>query len=103
MMVALGLEQMLEYLGHRVVASAAGLEQAQHSARRDSIDLAILDVNLKGKRSYPVAEILAERGIPFMFSTGYDAARLPSPYRDAVVLQKPFGLDALRSAIESML
>ncbi|HYE50011.1 MAG TPA: two-component system response regulator protein-glutamate methylesterase, partial [Azospirillaceae bacterium] len=51
------------------------------------IDAAVLDVNLRGRTVYAVAEVLTERGVPFLFTTGYDRvdwdARVP-------VLRKPF-------------
>jgi hypothetical protein len=52
--------------------------------------VAILDVNINGEEVYPIAEALAARGIPFVFSTGYGKKNLPALYSDRPVLQKPF-------------
>ena len=56
----------------------------------EAIDAAVLDVNLNGQMSYPVADALAARGVPFVFSTGYNKVRLPNSYQNFPVLQKPF-------------
>ena len=62
-------------------------------------DLAILDVNLRGSQSFPVAEVLAGRGVPFLFATGYGATILKPPYNGTPTLQKPFQLDDLRQIL----
>jgi hypothetical protein len=50
--------------------------------------------------SFPVAEVLRDRGVPFVFATGYGSARLEDPWRgNAVVIKKPFALKALQEAI----
>ena len=67
------------------------------------IDVAVLDVNLNGQLSYPVADALAARGIPFVFSTGYGKDRLPDGYRSFPVLQKPFHVDELGDALTQLL
>jgi CheY-like chemotaxis protein len=89
-LVALGLENMLINLGHDLVAMVAGLSKALVVARVEALDLGILDVNIRGQESYAVADVLAARGIPVIFATGYEPARLRQPYRDGLVLQKPF-------------
>lgn len=98
-MVALGLEDMLASLGHVVVAMVAGLDRALAAAREEVVDLGILDVNLRGQETYVVADVLAGRGIPFIFATGYEPARLREPYRDGHVLQKPFRQSDLKKMI----
>jgi CheY-like chemotaxis protein len=89
-LVAMLLEDMLAELGHSVVGPVARLKKALEMAQREAIDLAILDVNINGEQAYPVAEALAARGIPFVFSTGYGKRGLPLRYRDHPTLQKPF-------------
>jgi CheY-like chemotaxis protein len=89
-LVAMLLEDMLAELGHSVVGPVARLKKALEMAQRKAIDLAILDVNINGEQAYPVAEALAARGIPFVFSTGYGKRGLPLQYRDHPTLQKPF-------------
>ena len=62
-------------------------------------DLAILDVNLRGEETYPVAEIAATHRKPVIFATGYGEQGLPEAWRDRPILQKPFDADALKDAI----
>jgi CheY-like chemotaxis protein len=63
-------------------------------------DLAMLDVNLAGENSFPVAEILARRGIPFLFATGYGIKGIAEEYRSYPVLQKPFRARDLEQALD---
>ncbi len=73
-MIAMLIEDMLGDLGHELVRVANRLEDAIAAARNESIDLAILDLNLSGVLTYPAADVLMERGIPFIFATGYGSA-----------------------------
>ena len=91
-LVAMLVEDMLADHGCQVVATAPRLEEALARAKDRSlnIDIAILDLNLAGENTFPVAEALAERGVPFAFATGYGAGGLPSEWSDRPTLQKPF-------------
>jgi CheY-like chemotaxis protein len=95
-MVALLLEDMLAELGHTVVGPVARLDKALEMAREEAFEVAFLDVNLDGEEVYPVAEVLAARGIPFIFVTGYSRPGLRAPYGDRPTLQKPFRRHDLR-------
>ena len=77
-MVAWLLEDMLADLGCAVVGPAARVNQALAMLDAEAIDAAVLDVNLNGQMSYPVADALAARGVPFVFSTGYNKDSLPN-------------------------
>lgn len=98
-LVALMIEDMLQDLGCEIVALASRLKEAREIAAIASIDLAVLDVNLAGERSFPVAEILRDRGVPFMFSTGYGTAGLPAEFSKCPVLSKPFSAKALQETL----
>ena len=63
------------------------------------IDLAVLDINLRGALIYPVAEELRRRRIPFVFATGYDRSAIPAEYRDVPRWEKPFDLAELVRAL----
>jgi CheY-like chemotaxis protein len=101
-MIRMLLEDMLADLGYGVAASAGGLEEAIALARDSDFDLAILDVNLNGHSVYPVADVLEQRGVPFVFSTGYGERGLPEPYRGRPTLQKPFQLENLDKALATI-
>jgi CheY-like chemotaxis protein len=89
-MVAWLLQDMLTDLGCTVVGPAARIAEALTIIDVEAIDAAVLDVNLNGELSYPVADALRARGIPFAFSTGYHKASVWDGYREQAVLQKPY-------------
>jgi len=97
--VAMLIEDMLEDLGCRVVASAASIASAHEAACRADIDFAVLDVNVAGWLVFPVAELLQGRGIPFLFSTGYGATELLASFASKQVVAKPFSQDQLQKSI----
>ena len=101
-MIRMLLEDMLADLGYGVAASAGGLDEAMSLARNSEFDIAILDVNLNGHSVYPVAELLDQRGVPFVFSTGYGERGLPEAYRNRPTLQKPFQLENLDHALATL-
>ena len=90
---------MLADLGHQVAATAGRMDHAMRLANELPIDLAIIDVNLNGEQTYPLATLLASRQIPFVFATGYGADGLQEEWRNIPVLQKPFQLIELAEAI----
>lgn len=97
--VALMIEDMLQDLGCEIAASVAQLSEAREIAATIEADLAVLDVNLDGQPIFPVAEILRERKIPLVFSTGYGASGLPREFAGHPVLGKPFLMGELQRKI----
>lgn len=89
-LVFLGIEDMLGDLGCKSVSAAGNVEEALALVDEQAFDAAILDANLNGRKSYEVADALAARDVPFVFSTGYGREGLDDGYRDLPVLQKPF-------------
>ena len=102
MMIAMMIEDMLTDLGHEVVGIAANLQAGLAMAEAKAFDVAILDVNLQSERSFPIAQLLRNRGTPFLFATGYGTLGLEEPFQDALTLKKPFKQDDLASAIETV-
>ena len=90
-LVAADLAYALERAGAEVVGPAGSVADALELVRDegDRLDGAVLDVNLGGERVFPVADALAERGVPFIFATGYDASIIPSTHADAPRHEKP--------------
>lgn len=89
-LVAMLIEDVVGDLGHDVVAVAGRVDDGVAKAEALEIDCAVLDLNLNGQRTYPVAEALRRRGVPFLFVTGYGAAGLAPGWEGEVVVQKPF-------------
>jgi CheY-like chemotaxis protein len=103
MLVVWLLEDMLADLGCTVVGPASSVNQALAMIDAEVIDVAVVDVNLNGQMSYPVADALAARGVPFVFSTGYDKETLLDGYRSFPVLQKPFHRSELSDTFSKLL
>ncbi|MHC4049874.1 response regulator [Bradyrhizobium sp. 25ACV] len=101
-LIRMMLVEMIEELGHAVVAEAGRIEDAL-LAHQPVFDIAILDINLGGTTSVPVAEILTRRGVPFVFASGYGGSDAPETFRDRQMLCKPFQLDELDRAIRAAL
>lgn len=89
-LIAMHLESLLDEMGHHVVGTAASVAEAIKFAREGNIDFAVLDINLAGSQSFPVADILQERGIPFIFASGYGSEGLVDKYRHVTTLRKPY-------------
>lgn len=98
--IALMIESMLQDLGYQVVGPVPRLAKALEVAKTEQFDIAILDVNLNGTPSFPIADQMIARGIPFVFATGYGAPGIPNYLSAAAVLQKPFKTKQLAEAIK---
>lgn len=101
-LIAMMTEDMLEEIGCRVVATAHSLSSAVELAQSVEMDLAVLDVNLKGQESYPVADQLRKQGVPVIFLTGFGERGIAERFKEVPVLTKPFTQDALREMVMSL-
>lgn len=99
-MIRMMIADMLDELGHTVVAEAGNIYSALRLAETSEFDIAILDINVGGERTDPVAKLIDSRRIPFVFASGYGAAGAPENFRDRPVLQKPFPIEHLRDTVE---
>src|SRR5947209_16964324 len=95
-------EEWLTELGHVVVGPAPDLQSALELAETP-IDGAIVDVTLGRQSGYPLADVLGQRGVPFVFATGHGAEGIEPAYRDRPILMKPYEFNAFRTAVEGML
>jgi CheY-like chemotaxis protein len=102
MLVAMLIEDQLSDLGYDIVGPAMRLETALELAETAEFDIAILDINLAGRQSFSVADLLASRGLPFLFASGYGAAGLVPPFLDRPVLQKPFNIKMMAEALQEL-
>lgn len=102
LIIAFALEDMLADMGAEVLM-ASTLEEGLAHAAKDEIALAILDVNVAGHKSYPVAEALRGRGVPIVFATGYGDAEHPPEFAATPTLTKPYNKQQLMHAIEALL
>jgi two-component SAPR family response regulator len=97
-LIAVMVEDMLSEMGGEVVGPAGTIEEALALARTEMLDAAVLDVNVRGQRIDPVAEVLMERGVPVLFATGYGEVRLASGTQ-ATVIDKPYTQDKLARGV----
>jgi PAS domain S-box-containing protein len=102
-LIAMMMEGMLNDIGHSVVGPFGQIEAALEAARNEVIDAAVLDLNLNGTPVYPVADALAERKVPFLLMTGYDADIIEARFAGTPVIQKPIEPAALGPHIEALL
>ena len=100
-LVAMLLETILEDMGCMAVGPAATVDEGLRMAADEAVDAALLDVNVAGRQVFPVAQALKDRGVPFVFSTGYGEGGLPDEGRGQPTLQKPFTEAAVRDALMS--
>jgi DNA-binding response OmpR family regulator len=102
-LIAMLLEDMLAEIGCEAVGPATRLDRALAIAEAESLDLAILDVNLGSVQSFPVADLLEKRGIPYVFATGYGSKGLDVRFAHNITLKKPFQTHQLEQAISQAL
>ena len=101
--IAMTAEDMLHELGCAVVVTASTLAEAMEAAEGGGFDVALLDINLNGVESLPVARRLQEGDCPFAFTTGYGAAGRSADFAAAPLVTKPYQLHDLARAIREAL
>lgn len=94
-LISMLIEDNLIDFGCQVAGVAARLPDALQKAQFLELDIAVLDINLAGEKSFPVAEILRGRNIPFVFLSGYGPRGLSAEFQHAPILTKPFNRTAL--------
>lgn len=101
-LIAVLIEDALVEMGCEIVGPSGRLDTALQLATDGEFDAAILDITIRGGKVYPIAELLAARGIPFVFASGYGDWALPEAFRDRPRLIKPFTLRALHKQIKML-
>src|SRR4051812_5833513 len=102
-LISMLVEDMIQDSGGEMVGSAGNLGDAVDLAREAQADVAVLDLNLAGALAYPVADVLRERGMPIVFTSGYGSGALIQRFRDCPILDKPFDQHSLEQAIDTAL
>jgi two-component sensor histidine kinase/DNA-binding response OmpR family regulator len=95
-LVAMMIQECLGDFGYQVVGPIATATEAAVRAEDGNFEAAVLDINLGDGAVYPIADMLAARGVPFVFVTGYDAESVEPRFRNIPVLQKPIERDVLQ-------
>lgn len=102
MLVGMLLDDILQEMGCVVIGPVTSVGAALLLAAEAQVDVALLDINLAGTDVYPVAEVLIQRRIGFVFLTGYRAAKLGGQFEQHPSLHKPVDRAALQAAIEKL-
>ena len=102
-LIAMMLSEWLEELGHQPIGPASTVDDAIARIGQGAIDAAIVDINLCGRRSDPVAAALVERSLPFAFATGDHADSVGDAYRDRPLIAKPYDFAAFANAVEALI
>ena len=97
-LIAVMVTDMLAGLGATVVGPATTIECGLELAGSESFDAAVLDINVRGERIDPIADLLVAGGIPMLFATGYGVAAV-SERPHASVIDKPYTQEKLASAL----
>lgn len=100
--IASDLQRALAVEGAVVVGPVGDLAKALRLVEDDTLDAAILDVNLEGVMSYPIADRLTAENTPYMFLTGYDGWSLPPAYKGAPRVAKPFSTPQVIDAVVTL-
>jgi len=103
MMIAMLIEDMLDEFGCKLVGPATNVPRALELIGKETVDVAVLDLNLDGKDTYAIADALRHNNVPFIFATGYGSTGMRPEYGDRPVLQKPFQAKDLETALAEAL
>jgi len=100
--VSMDTEDMLRGHGYHVVGPAPNMGAAIELAQKEQIDAAVVDVNIRGGKAFPVLRLLSERGIPFLLTSGYADWTMPDEWKDRPRLQKPYSADLLAARLADL-
>ncbi|WHU04020.1 response regulator [Sphingomonas sp. NIBR02145] len=102
-LIAMMLEDFLDALDRVVAGTADSVASGLALVEAGGIDAAIMDVNLRGgETSWPIADALAARGIPFVLATGGAGDMIHESYRNRPILSKPFTMDSVEKVLDSL-
>jgi len=101
--IALALEETLTEFGLIIAGMARSVTEALRLAREGDVNLALLDVNIGHEKIDPVADALAARGCPFIFTTGCGRAGLPEAHLQRPMVEKPFYVEEILAALRGEL
>ncbi len=102
-LIATVLEDMLQDLGCTVVGPIGNMAFALDLAKTEAMDAAIIDLNIRGGKVYPVAEILRDRNIPFLLASGYADWTLREDFKDRPRLTKPYSAELVEQKLLKLL
>jgi CheY-like chemotaxis protein len=102
-LIAAVLEDMLKDFGCTVVGPTGNMAFAVDLAGAEALDGAIIDLNIRGGKVYPVAEVLRDRGVPFLLASGYADWTLREDFKDRPRLTKPYSAETVQQKLLALL
>ena len=94
---------LLSELGWSVVGPAPNMAAARELIENERFDAAVLDIHIRGERVFPLCELLEDRNVPFVLTSGYADWQMPEKWKDRPRLLKPYTLEQMRSALAEVL
>ena len=94
--------ELLDDLGCQVAGVAPNMASARELIENEAFDAALMDVHIRGERVFPLCDLLAERNIPFIFTSGYADWEMPDEWTSRPRLQKPYTIGQVREALEAL-
>jgi CheY-like chemotaxis protein len=103
LLIAIEVEEILTKAGFDMLATVTSPREGLQFLRERRPDIAVLDVNLGEETSEAIADALADRGIPFVFSTGYGNDAIPAQHIHVPVVRKPYTAGTLLPRLNALL
>ncbi len=101
--VAVACKDMLREMGCVAIGPATNMAAAIQLATEEQLDAAIVDINIRGGKAFPVLRILADRGVPFLLASGYADWSMPEEWLECPRLAKPYSPASLRESLLKLL
>ena len=95
--------ELLGELGCKVVGPAPNMASARELIENETFDAALMDVHIRGERVFSLCDLLAERSVPFVFTSGYADWEMPDDWTSRPRLQKPYTMSQVCEALEALL
>ena len=95
--------ELLADLGCSVVGPAPNMATARQLIESEPVDAALVDIHIRGERSFGLCEMLAARGVPFMLTSGYADWQMPDEWTSRPRLQKPYTIEQVEGALKALL
>ena len=93
--------EILVDLGCTVVGPAPNMAAARELVEEERFDAALMDVHIRGERVFPLCDLLAAKGIPFVLTSGYADWHMPEKWHGRPRLQKPYSSDQIEQALRA--
>jgi CheY-like chemotaxis protein len=90
---------LLSDLGCEVVGPAPNMAAAREFVENEQIDVAIMDVHIRGERVFPLCDVLEAKGVPFVLTSGYADWQMPDKWQGRPLLHKPYTYDEVENAL----